>query len=79
MAFVQDYIYGRGAIDDKHSAFGILEALNYMAAKEEQPERTLYVALGHDEEVGGDEGAGHLAKVLEEQERNTLCKPISSK
>ena len=25
------WVYGRGAIDDKHSVFGILEALEYMA------------------------------------------------
>ena len=45
----QKWVYGRGAIDDKHSVFGILEALEYMARREERPERTLYVAFGHDE------------------------------
>ena len=45
----QKWVYGRGAIDDKHSVFGILEALEYMAVKGERPERTVYVAFGHDE------------------------------
>ena len=46
---IQKWVYGRGAIDDKHSVFGILEALEYMARKGERPERTVYVAFGHDE------------------------------
>ena len=46
---IQKWVYGRGAIDDKHSVFGILEALEYMAVKGERPERTVYIALGHDE------------------------------
>ena len=46
---MQKWVYGRGAIDDKHSVFGILEALEYMAVKGERPERTVYVAFGHDE------------------------------
>ena len=29
-----------------------------------QPERTLYLAFGHDEEVGGDMGAGAMASLL---------------
>ena len=46
---IQMWVYGRGAIDDKHSVFGILEALEYTAVKGERPERTVYVAFGHDE------------------------------
>lgn len=48
-----DMIFGRGAIDDKHSVFGILEALNYKAKTNERPKRTFYVAFGHDEETQG--------------------------
>ena len=29
-----------------------------------QPHRTLYLAFGHDEEVGGDKGAGSMASLL---------------
>ena len=45
---IQKWVYSRGAIDDKHSMLGILEALECMAAavKGEQPERTVYVASG---------------------------------
>ena len=92
----QDYIFGRGAIDDKHSVVfllhlfllplltfsfltktrrishilhwrqkhtcspfkgvmlqvGILQALEVILSDGGQPKRTLYVAFGHDEEVG---------------------------
>ena len=44
-------VYGRGAIDDKHSLVGILQALRHKVRSGEQPRRTFYVAFGHDEEV----------------------------
>ncbi len=31
----------------------------------DKPKRTLYIAVGHDEEVGGDDGAHEIGKVLE--------------
>ena len=58
------YVFGRGAIDHKHAAFGILEAINYMAERDERPLRTFYVALGHDEEVTGKGGAAEISKAL---------------
>ena len=61
----EKYVYGRGAIDDKHSVFGILETLEYIAEEGKQPKRTFYVAFGHDEEVGGEQGAGHIKKKME--------------
>jgi len=60
------FVYGRGAIDDKHSVIGILQALEIVLENGSRPERTLYVAFGHDEEVGGHNGAGEIAKVLEQ-------------
>ena len=58
------FIYGRGAIDDKHSVIGILQALELILKDGGQPSRTVYVAFGHDEEVSGLGGAGEIAKVL---------------
>ena len=52
------------AIDDKHSVVGILQALSIVLGNGGKPERTLYVAFGHDEEVSGHGGAGEIAKVL---------------
>lgn len=61
-----DFIFGRGAIDDKQAVFGILEALEHIVKSHERPKRTFYLAFGHDEELRGHEGAGNMAKKLEE-------------
>lgn len=51
---IQDgYIYGRGAIDDKGSMVGLLEALDALARDGFSPKRTILLMLGHDEEVSG--------------------------
>jgi len=55
------YVWGRGALDDKASAVGILEAIEQLLETGYQPKRTVYVAIGHDEEVGGENGARLLA------------------
>ncbi len=71
----QQYIFGRGAIDDKQSVMAILEAIKAMVLDGDQPNRTFYVAFGHDEEVGGDNGAGNLAsrlKAMLEQHQEKL-------
>ena len=43
---IQKWVYSRVANDGKHSMLSILEALECMAVKREQPERTVYVASG---------------------------------
>jgi carboxypeptidase PM20D1 len=40
-------------MDVKGGALGLLEALTALLQQGYQPTRTLLVALGHDEEVGG--------------------------
>lgn len=51
---IQDgYVYGRGAIDDKGSMVGLFEALDALAQSGFAPKRTIYLMLGHDEEVSG--------------------------
>ncbi|MCK4828869.1 M20 family peptidase, partial [bacterium] len=62
------YIWGRGAMDDKASVFGILEAVEWLLEEGFQPQRTFYLAFGHDEEVGGIQGASQIAALL--QSRN---------
>ena len=39
---------------------GLLEAASLLLAEGYRPDRTLYFAFGHDEEVGGEDGAGTL-------------------
>jgi len=58
------YIWGRGAMDDKSGTMAILEAIEALVAEGFQPERTIYLAFGHDEEVGGYKGAAKIAALL---------------
>jgi carboxypeptidase PM20D1 len=58
------YVWGRGALDNKFGVMGILEAVELLLADGHQPRRTLYLAFGHDEEVGGDRGAREIAALL---------------
>jgi carboxypeptidase PM20D1 len=58
------YIWGRGAMDDKLGVLGVLEAAELLLAQGHQPRRTVYLAFGADEEVGGAEGAARIAALL---------------
>lgn len=58
------FVWGRGAIDDKASVTGILEAIEALVREGRQPTRTIYIAFGHDEEVGGANGAAAIASLL---------------
>jgi carboxypeptidase PM20D1 len=58
------YIWGRGTMDDKGSVMAILEAAENLLASGLEPQRTTYFAFGHDEEVGGNNGAANIAAAL---------------
>jgi len=60
----EGYIWGRGTMDDKVGVLGILEAVEYLLNVDFQPQRTIYLAFGHDEEIGGANGAGKIAALL---------------
>eukprot|EP00045_Choanoeca_perplexa_P010283 m.103480 g.103480 ORF g.103480 m.103480 type:complete len:518 (-) comp15223_c0_seq20:156-1709(-) len=64
------YIYARGCLDDKFGAFAILEnmeALLHRHGQSYQPKRTVIVALGHDEEVSGKDGAQAMGVYLKQR------------
>lgn len=61
------YIWSRGILDDKGSAIAILEAMEYLIKSGFTPTRTIYVALGHDEEGGGRQGAQKEAEYFKSQ------------
>ena len=63
-AIADGFIWGRGAIDNKSAVAGTLEAIELLLGAGFQPKRTIYLAFGHDEEVGGTRGARHVAEVL---------------
>ena len=58
------FIWGRGTLDDKQGVVGIMEAAEMLLEAGYQPDRTIYFAFGHDEEIGGG-GARAIAQVLE--------------
>jgi len=60
------YVWGRGAMDDKGNLHAILEAVEHLAGRGFAPRRTVLLAFGHDEEVGG-EGAQAVAALLDER------------
>lgn len=55
------FIWGRGTLDDKLSVVGLLEALNMLVKEHYHPERSVYFSFGHDEELGGANGAVRIA------------------
>lgn len=61
-------VWGRGALDDKLTVLALLEAMEFLLADGFAPERTIYFAFGHDEEVGGEEGAAAIVKHLSAQD-----------
>ncbi|HYR08403.1 MAG TPA: M20 family peptidase [Longimicrobium sp.] len=58
------FIWGRGAIDNKSAVVGQLEAVEMLLGEGFRPARTVYLAFGHDEEVGGTRGARSIATLL---------------
>ena len=60
----EGFIYARGTIDDKSSMLAQLEALRIFLKSNGQPQRTIFLAYGHDEEVMGLEGAKIMSDLL---------------
>lgn len=61
----EGFVWGRGTLDIKSGVVGILEAVEYLLKQGFQPERTVYLGFGHDEEIGGARGAVAIAELLE--------------
>jgi carboxypeptidase PM20D1 len=57
------FIWGRGATDDKINLISIMEAVEKLTSENFKPQRTVYLAFGHDEEIGG-KGAKAIAALL---------------
>ncbi|KAL3469845.1 hypothetical protein BJX99DRAFT_264767 [Aspergillus californicus] len=64
--FDGEFIWGRGASDDKNSLTGILSAVEGLLSESKwNPRRTLLLAFGFDEEVGLNQGAKKISEVLQ--------------
>ncbi len=61
------FILGRGTLDDKGGVMAVLEAAESLLAEGYRPRRTIYIALGHDEEKAGTQGAGNIGKLFAER------------
>ncbi len=64
---VDGYVWGRGSLDNKENLIGLLEAAEHLLEAGFKPRRTILLAFGHDEEIGGSEGAAVVARLLAER------------
>lgn len=62
-----EYIWGRGTVDNKNNVMMLLETAEYLLENDYQPERGIYMVFGHDEEIGGYEGAQAVARYFQAQ------------
>lgn len=60
-------IWGRGAVDIKSGVLGVMEAIEDLLNKGFVPKRDIYLAFGHDEEIGGNNGAAKISALLKER------------
>lgn len=61
------YVWGRGTLDDKGAVITMLEAVTHLLREGFQPQQTVYLSFGHDEEIGGERGAAAVATHLKGQ------------
>ncbi len=66
-AISDGFVYGRGALDDKSAVIAILDAVEQLLQEGFSPSRTIYLAFGADEEVGGEHGAREIVRLLQER------------
>lgn len=64
---VDGFIWGRGTLDIKNQMIGIMEAAEVLLTQGYQPERTIFFALGHDEETGGVNGCKVIGQLMRER------------
>lgn len=60
-------VWGRGTLDDKSNVITQLEAVERLLKDGFKPRRTVYLVYGHDEEVGGREGAVKVVELLRQR------------
>ena len=60
-------IWGRGAVDIKSGVMGLMEAVEDLLGQGFIPQQDIYLAFGHDEEIGGQAGAAKIAQLLKDR------------
>ncbi len=66
------FIWGRGTLDNKQQVMATLEGVERLIAEGYKPKRTVLLAFGHDEEIGGPLGAHAIADLLSERKVRAL-------
>ena len=61
------HVWGRGTLDDKSNLVTQLEAVEMLLKAGFAPRRTVYLFYGHDEEVGGRNGAVKAVELLQQR------------
>ncbi len=61
------YVYGRGTMDIKIQIITAMQACENLIKQGVVPERDIYLSFGHDEEIGGREGALKIVKHLKKE------------
>ncbi|MFI2811758.1 M20 family peptidase [Microbulbifer sp. JSM ZJ756] len=61
------HIWGRGTLDDKGAAIALMEATTTLLEMGFQPQRTIYISLTSDEEIGGDHGTAAVVQNLQDE------------
>ncbi|TGM57080.1 M20 family peptidase [Leptospira adleri] len=66
---IQDgFVWGRGAWDDKSSVFAILESIEILIKRGHVPERSIFIAIGQDEEtIYGKLGAKAITEIFKKR------------
>ena len=64
-----EFIWGRGAMDMKNHLIAVMESVEQLISDGYKPKRTIYICLGHNEEVvaAPDNGAKQIAQYLKDQ------------
>jgi len=61
------FVWGRGTLDIKSQVVAVLESVSTLIASGWTPRRSIFLAFGADEEVGGKHGAREIAALLKER------------
>lgn len=66
-AIADNQIWGRGALDDKATVMALMEAMELQLEQGKQLQRSVYFSFGHDEEIGGQNGAAKVAEFFKQK------------
>ena len=61
------FVWGRGSLDNKSNLITQLEAVEALLKAGFKPRRTVYFVFGHDEEVGGQQGAVPIVALFKQR------------